>query len=133
METKPDPKLRSRLILQLLALAAICLLAVLLLVQIGAFRSPAKSHAVKLRVESSGGFALITYSAGSEGIHDAKYVSVPWTKSFHLKSGSEVYVTAANPSQTGKVACKITLDEQIWKQQTASKSDGSVACAGIVP
>ena len=44
-----------------------------------------------------------------------------------------VYVTAANPTQTGELSCFILLDNTQWKTSTIAAPKDGVACAGIVP
>jgi predicted RecA/RadA family phage recombinase len=85
-------------------------------------------------VEASGGVALITLEAGKDAsISKPTTVSAPWTKSLRIASGTEVYLTAANPTQTGSLTCSITLDKIPWKTQTTHAPRNGVACAGIVP
>jgi hypothetical protein len=133
MQNQNNQNMRSRLVVQLLILVSVCLAALGLFLAIGVFRRPVNSHNVQMRVESSGGFAMITFSAGSQEVRQAMYMSTPWNKSMFLASGTEIYVVAGNPSQTGKVTCKIKLDNRAWKEKTAEESNKSVACAGIVP
>jgi hypothetical protein len=84
-------------------------------------------------VNASGGFANITLQAGKESITGPKTVTMPWTRTIRVKSGTEVYLTAANPSETGELTCSITLDRGPWKLETINAPKNGVACAGIVP
>jgi hypothetical protein len=96
-------------------------------------RSSAGAQRVEFRVEASGGYAIITLDAGSALILKPTTVSVPWTKSLRVTSGTEVYLTASNPTQTGKLTCTIMLGQSPWKTDTTAAPKDGVACAGIVP
>ncbi|MDL1909813.1 hypothetical protein FBQ81_03830 [Chloroflexi bacterium CFX6] len=124
---------RWRVVLQLLFVLAFCAGAVLLLVSMGLMESPADSHRVEFRVEARGGVAIITLDAGSASIPKPTTVSVPWSKSLRIPSGTEVYLTASNPTQTGDLTCAILLDKKVWKTATTSAPKDGVACAGIIP
>ncbi|NOH01750.1 MAG: hypothetical protein HND47_07215 [Chloroflexi bacterium] len=124
---------RSKIILQTLFVLALCAGAAILLASLGLMDSPADSHRVEFRVEARGGVAIITLDAGDASISKPTTVSVPWTKSMRIASGTEVYLTASNPTQTGELTCTIFLDKKIWKTQTTTAPKDGVACAGIVP
>jgi hypothetical protein len=100
---------------------------------LGLMKSPAGSYQVKFRVEASGGVAIITLQAGDVSISEPTAVSVPWSKTIRIPSGAEVYLTASNPTQTGKITCSISLDNTLWKTETTVTPKDGVACAGIVP
>jgi hypothetical protein len=96
-------------------------------------RSTAGAQRVEFRVDASGGYAIITLDAGSASISKPTTVSVPWTKSIRVASGTEVYLTASNPTQSGKLTCTIMLGQSLWKTDTTAAPKDGVACAGIVP
>ena len=112
---------------------ALCAGAVLLLISLGVMKSPSGGHRVQFRVEASGGFANITVQAGDFSIPKPATVTAPWAKTIQLKSGTEVYLTASNPTQIGTLTCTIFLDRVTWKTQTTTAPKDGVACAGIVP
>jgi hypothetical protein len=91
------------------------------------------NRSITFRVESSGGFANITLQAGTTSIPKATTVTTPWQKIIRLSHGSEVYLTAANPTQSGTISCSISLDGKAWKKEKATNPIDGVACAGIVP
>lgn len=125
---------RWKLVLQLLFAGILCAGAAFLILSLGAGNSSEDSKLVEFRVEASGGVAIITLDAGTAAsISKPTSVSVPWTKSLRIASGTEVYLTAANPTQTGKLTCSITLDKVPWKTKTTNAPKNGVACAGIVP
>jgi hypothetical protein len=99
----------------------------------GLTRSPQGSRRVQFRVEASGGFANITLQAGEDSISKPTTVTTPWTKTMQISSGTEVYLTASNPTQTGEITCSISLDRTDWKTDTTTAPKDGVACAGIVP
>jgi hypothetical protein len=84
-------------------------------------------------VEASGGFANITLQAGEDPISKPTTVTTPWTKTMQIPTGTEVYLTASNPTQTGSLTCTIILDREDWKTDTTAAPKDGVACAGIVP
>ena len=124
---------RWKIVLQLLFLLALCAAAIAVLISMGLMRSPQGSHRVQFRVETSGGFANITLQAGKESISEPKTVTTPWSKTIDISSGTEVYLTASNPTQTGELTCTITLDKKVWKTEKTTAPKDGVACAGIVP
>jgi hypothetical protein len=71
--------------------------------------------------------------AADERISQPTTVTTPWTKTLEIPSGTEVYLTASNPTQTGNLSCTITLDKKDWKAETTTAPKDGVACAGIVP
>lgn len=124
---------RWKVVLQILFVLALCAGAISILLSMGVMDAPAGSHRVEFRVEAQGGTAIITLDAGNASISKPTTVSVPWTKSLRIASGTEVYLTAANPTQTGKITCSIFLDKTLWKTETTTAPKNGVACAGIVP
>jgi hypothetical protein len=119
--------------IQLILVLAFCAAAAAILISLGLMRSPAGSHSVQFRVEASGGFAIITLEAGDVSMPEPTTVTAPWTRTIRISSGTEVYLTATNPTQTGKLTCSISLDKVIWKTETTTAPKDGVACAGIVP
>jgi hypothetical protein len=123
----------TKLALQIALVVAIIGAAIAILISAGIMQTPSESHLVTFEVRAAGGFAVITLDAGSEKIAKPTTISVPWTKSLRVKSGTEVYLTAANPSASGEISCRITLDKISWKAEKNSAPKNGVACAGIVP
>jgi len=119
--------------LQLALVLGIVAAAVAVLASLGLFRSSPEEHLVKFEANASGGFAVITLRSGDETIHSRTTVTVPWSKSMRLKRGTQVYLTAANPTEIGEVSCRILLDKAVWKEEKISNPRNGVACAGIVP
>ncbi|MBI5943501.1 MAG: hypothetical protein HY864_03970 [Chloroflexi bacterium] len=107
--------------------------AIALLISLGATKPKSDTRRVRFEVQASGGFAMITLQAGEVNIPDPKTVSVPWTQTVKIKSGTTVYLTASNPTATGELSCTITLDNADWKAEQTSAPKNGVACAGIVP
>lgn len=124
---------RSKIILQLIFVLALCAVVTAILFSLGLTRTREGSHRVQFRVEASGGFANITLQAGEELIAEPTTLTTPWTKTMQISSGTEVYLTASNPTQTGTLICTITLDREEWKTDTTTAPKDGVACAGIVP
>lgn len=118
---------------QLLFVLGLCAsVAAILFVLLAEKTSPGNPK-VQFSVEASGGFAIITLHAGEVSISKPTTVTVPWSKTIQVPSGTEVYLTASNPTQTGKITCRITLDKIPWKSATTNAPKDGVACAGIVP
>ena len=107
--------------------------AIALLISLGVMRTSSDSHLVNFEVKASGGFATITLQAGNEKISTPTTVTSPWKRSIRIKSGTEVYLTASNPSQIGDITCSILLDKNPWKLEKTTSPKNGVACAGIVP
>ena len=124
---------RWRFVWQLIFVLALCTVAIAILLSLGVLKSPAGGHRVQFRVEASGGFAIITLDAKTASITKPATVTVPWTKTLQIPSGTQVYLTASNPTQTGKLTCMIKLDNDVWKTDTTTAPKDGVACAGIVP
>jgi len=124
---------RWKIVWQLIFVLALCTAAVTLLLSLGVMKAPAGTHRVQFRIDASGGYAIITLEAKSASIAKPTTVTVPWTKSLQIPSGTQVYLTASNPTQTGNLTCTIKLDNQDWKTDTTTVPKDGVACAGIVP
>jgi hypothetical protein len=122
-----------KIALQVLLVLALLGGVVALLLSMGVMQASSSSHLVYFEVKASGGYANITLEAGNDSIITPKTVTVPWSKRIRIKSGTEVYLTAANPSETGELSCRITLDKADWKFETINAPKNGVACAGIVP
>lgn len=128
-----SPSKQQRTLWQLILVLALLIAVYVLFRAIGAFDAPPGQRRITLRVEASGGYSLITMQAGSESIREATTINTPWQKAYNLPSGTEVYLTAANPSQSGHVTCTLLLDGREWKTQSKTAPNDGVACAGIVP
>jgi hypothetical protein len=121
-----------KLYIQILVVSILCIVLVALAVTFKVFTPPKNSHRVTFRVESSGGIAYITYKDSRNLQKEKIQVSTPWEKTWDNPSGTEVYVTAGNPTQMGSIKCILKIDGKVWKSDTASGQDDSVVCAGIV-
>ncbi len=122
-----------KITLQIIFVLVLVGAAAILLLSMGLMQTGADSHLVSFEVRATGGFALVTLEAGSESIEQPLTVTSPWTKKIRIKSETEVYLTASNPSQTGEISCSISLDQNLWKTETTNAPKNGVACAGIVP
>ncbi len=124
---------RTKMTLQIALALTILGAAVAILLSAGIMETRSESHLLTFEVEASGGFAVITLDAGKENIDQPRTVSVPWSKTLRVKSGTEVYLTASNPSASGEIRCAIMLDRSAWKSAENASPKNGVACAGIVP
>ena len=124
---------RWKMILQISFVVLLCSGVILLVFALEKNGSSADAQRVEFRVDASGGYAIITLAAGDTSISKPTTVSAPWTKSLRVSSGTEVYLTASNPTQTGKLTCTIMLGSSVWKTKTTAAPKDGVACAGIVP
>ena len=127
-KTSPNRLLGQILFVVLLLVAVVALFGVL-----GAFKAQKSARQVTFKVNASGGYALITYDAGTEKKTAAITVTVPWEHTYNLPSGTQVFLTAANPSQSGQLTCTLLLDHSPWKSESKDAPKDGVACAGIVP
>ena len=119
--------------LQIVFVLVLVGVAAAILLSMGVLNTSSGSHLITFEVNASGGFSNITLQADSASISKPTTVTVPWTKSLRIKSGTEIYLTASNPSQTGEISCRIKLDGVEWKAEKSSAPKNGVACAGIVP
>jgi len=124
---------RSHIFVQVASVLLLLLATFLVLYFMGAFKPKTTSHRTTFQVDASGGYALITLKTAQDMVQPAQVLTVPWRKEMTLPSGTEVYLTAANPSQTGELSCTISLDNQTWKTDKKQAPQDGVACAGIVP
>ncbi|MCL4560667.1 MAG: hypothetical protein M1281_08645 [Chloroflexi bacterium] len=129
----PASKQRFSLVWQITLIVILIAAIGGLFILLGAFKPPAGSHRVTFRVGADGGFAAITYRDATAKVTDAQQVMAPWKRESDNPSGTQVYLTAGNPSQTGKIQCELLLDNRPWKSSQAVFPQDSVACAGIVP
>jgi hypothetical protein len=109
------------------------LVGFLVLLVLGTFKTQSSSHKVLFQVKASGGYAMVTLKTSDEEILSSTIVTTPWRKEMKLPQGTEVYLTASNPSQTGELECLISLDNKSWKSMRKDAPENGVACAGIVP
>lgn len=130
---EPSSKQRLKLTLQIALVMVLCLVTTGLFVLLGAFKGTPKAHRVTLIVESTSGLALITYADAGGEERQGLLVTTPWRRANVNPSGTEVYLTAGNTARSGKIECKLLLDEQPWKTDSAVYPADKVACAGIVP
>ena len=91
-----------------------------------------KMRQVTYYVEATGGYAVVIYTDSIGHQTDSTMLTTPFRRTISLPVGNEVYLTASNPSQTGTISCKITIDNREWKQSTGTHPVDSVACAGII-
>ncbi len=110
-----------------------CLVGFLVLLVLGTFKTPNSSHKVLFQVKASGGYAMVSLRTSDETLVSSTIVTTPWRKEMKLTQGTEVYLTASNPSQTGELECLISLDNKVWKSMKKEAPENGVACAGIVP
>ena len=122
-----------KIVLQVVFVLAICGAAIAVLIYMGALKPTVSSHRVRFEVEASGGYANITLQTSIASIDKPTTFTVPWSRTMQIKSGSEVYLTATNPTLTGKLICRIILDDKNWKEETTLAPKNGVACAGIIP
>ena len=92
-----------------------------------------KTRRVTFRVEASGGYANITLKAGSKEIEEPQTFTTPWELTVEIARAESVYLTASNPTQTGRLSCEIILDRKVWKSESIPAPKDGVACAGIIP
>ena len=83
-------------------------------------------------VNADGGYAQIIYTI-RDGINtEPAILTTPFTRTVSMPVGTEVFLTASNPSQTGKISCQIKIDNRDWKSSQGTHPVDSVACGGIV-
>jgi hypothetical protein len=122
-----------KIIWQILILMGVCLALAAALAYFGMFKSPSSARNMTFQVNATGGYANITLRAGSVNISSSTTINTPWQKDISVKSGTEVILTASNPSQDGQLSCSILLDHLPWKQDSIASPKDGVACAGIIP
>ena len=119
--------------MQILIIMVVCLALAGILAYFGMFKSPTADRDLSFQVNATGGYALITLQTGSINISSSTTVNTPWQQDVSVKSGTEVILTASNPSQDGQLSCAITMDHLPWKSDSIASPKDGVACAGIVP
>ncbi len=124
---------RAKIFWQWSIILAFSALAWAVVYALGILQPKSEVRRVQFRAEASGGVVIVTLRAGDVVIAEPLTTNSPWSKTVSLPRGTEVYLTAANPTQTGFVLCEIKLDNAPWKSaRTTAPKDGA-ACAGIVP
>jgi hypothetical protein len=96
-------------------------------------KSVTSSHLVQFHVDASGGYAIITLQAGNVSISKPTRVTTPWNRTISVPKGSEVYLTASNPTHTGTLTCSIVINNNSWQKEITGAPKDGVACAGIIP
>jgi len=124
---------RRTLFIQITVVSAIILVVVILAVIFIPRSVPPGQHLITLRVEANSGSATIQYDAGEYQQTDPdKIFNTPWERTWLLKSGTQVLLTAGNHQESGSLKCIIKLDGKAWKTDTATLPDDKVACGAIV-
>lgn len=124
---------RRTLFIQITVVSVIILVVVILAVIFIPRTIPPGEHVITLRVEANSGSATIQYDAGQYQQTDPdKVFNTPWERSWVLKSGTTVLLTAGNHHESGSLKCVIKMDGKAWKSDTATLPDDKVACGGIV-
>jgi hypothetical protein len=107
---------------------------VTMLAVFGVFKpSSPNEHTISFRVSGTTSTAVITHTTTDGKASEPFEVAVPWHKSVKFPKGSVVILTAGNPTQTGSIECRLTLDGKDWKHDTTNSPGDKVSCAGIVP
>jgi hypothetical protein len=83
-------------------------------------------------VNSDGGYAQVIYTTSVGVNSDPTMITTPFSRTISLPVGSEVYLTASNPSQNGSITCQIKIDNREWKESHGTHPVDSVACGGIL-
>ncbi len=123
----------TKTILTIILLLVILAGLIFIAIRTGIFAPQTTTNKIRMEVISSGGYAIITYSAGDKGTKEAETVTTPWRKTFNVEEGDSVFLTAGNPSQSGKISCIIELNGKVWKTDQVEFPQQAVACAGIIP
>ena len=116
---------RRTLILQILLVSLIVLGIVILAIIFIPRTIPPGQHRITLRIEATAGSATIQYDAGSHVQKDPDLIfNTPWEKSWILKSGTQVLLTAGNHQETGTIKCIIRSDGVTWKYSDCKNTRG---------
>jgi len=83
-------------------------------------------------VYSDGGYAQIIYTSSVDVNTAPAMMTTPFTRTIALPVGTEVFLTASNPSQNGQISCEIKIDNREWKFSKGTHPIDSVACGGIL-
>ena len=126
------PKTGGKNLIQIAIIILLLLAAIFTVVLLERANHRPSEHLVTFQVNASGGYALIELKTPQDSIQPAQILTVPWKMEMTLPTGAEVYLTAANPTQTGELNCSILLDNQTWKSEKKEAPQDGVACAGIV-
>jgi hypothetical protein len=124
---------QQRNIANILLVLVFLALAAYFLISVGILNTDSGSRFIELRVDTDGGYAMVTLQAGNISINEPMTVTTPWTKKMRLQSGTQVYLTAMDPTHAGELSCEIKLDRVVWKTDVNNAPKDGVACAGIVP
>ena len=83
-------------------------------------------------VNADGGYAQIIYTS-SPGVNtEPAMLTTPFNRTISMPVGTEVFLTASNPSQNGKITCQIKIDNHEWKSSQGTHPVDSIACGGIL-
>ena len=80
----------TKTMLQIIFVVALLGGAVVVLLSVGVLQTSADSRLIYFEVKASGGYAIITLQAGDVSISKPTTVTVPWSKTIRIKSGTEV-------------------------------------------
>lgn len=94
------------------------------------------STSITYTVTGGGGVAKasLTYENAQGGTEQEEVSSLPWSKSFTVRPGSFVYVSAQNTSNvSGTIACEITANGTSFKRSQSSGVATIASCNGSAP
>jgi hypothetical protein len=131
--TIPSTRNNSQILLQIILVLVICAGLGFMAYRMGFFKRSATSHRITFRVESTSGYAIITYKDVNNEETEGQTVNTPWERNWINPKNTQVYLTAGNPVQSGTIKCFLKVDGKNWKTDSATSPDDKVACAGIVP
>jgi hypothetical protein len=77
------------------------------------------AHSVTYYVEGSTSSASLTYNNEQGGTQQEK-VSVPWQKTFSMRGGNFIYISAQNQESYGDITVRIVVDGKEFKRSNAS-------------
>lgn len=81
--------------------------------------SSPSTHSITYHVDGSTSKASLTYN-NAQGGSQQEEVSIPWKKTFSVKRGDFLYISAQNKEAYGNIEVKILVDGKQFKSSEAS-------------
>jgi hypothetical protein len=94
---------------------------------------PPSSYLVRYRVTGSGQRASVLYYNEQGGIEEQD-ILIPWEETFHMRSGSLLYLIAQSNDDTNQtITCEVWVDDKLYRTSTSDGQYVVSSCEGGLP
>lgn len=134
-------KKSSTALLLILAIVVVCLIGFALTqgsggggvgTSAGIFNE-SSTYSVKYVINGSAHRADLTYNNANDDTEQISSVSVPYEKTYTMKPGNFLYISAQNQDEYGSIICEIWVDGKKVKTSTSNGAYVIATCSDMLP